>query len=386
MKKALIIDPRSVNGSTLFSFTSGYISGLKKYYDIDFVSQYNCDLNDEDINHFKLFYKCARKIKNKKLRRLAMGVSYNRTYDAICKMVKKNEYDFVEIEWTLLLPMDLRNIKAIKKRSKVIVRAHNILPHSTDKKYYKKYKKIYDCADLIIVHGKKIKNEMCETFPEIDGNKIAVQLFGTHGVNDISYDADKVSDSVRDKIEKSAKVFLCVGRIDDDKGFDRVAKIWLENDLGNNLLVIAGGYQGKTLLQDYEKRIENRENILLLDGYVENNLLNYLFASADVVVLPYRNGSMSGVAFTAAQFSKTLVATDFGAMSEYLSEDCGWLCANDDESLNSVIINIAENVSEEQLIEKGRTFGEYVESTANWQNRVDKLYEEYLSKLSDGKR
>lgn len=383
MKKALIIDPRSVNGSTTLSFTLGYISGLKKYFSVDFVTPYDCDINDGDVNHFKLFYKRAQKIKNRKLRRVMMGVEYCKAYSKVRKMVKKNAYGFVEIEWTVLLSMDIRNIKAIKKHSKLVIRAHNILPHATGGKYFKKYKKIYEYADLIIVHGQNIKAQMSALFPELDESKIAVQLFGVHGVNCVEYDKDKVESTVREKFEKCAKAFLCVGRIDDDKGFDRVVKIWLGGQVDEtNLLVVAGKCQGKTLLEDYAAEIEKRDNVLFLNGYVDDNLLNFLFANSHVVVLPYRDGSMSGVAFTAAQFSKTVVATDFGAMKEYLPEDCGWLCANDDESLKDAVINIARNVSEEQLISKGKAFGEYIKRTANWQSRVDKLYEEYLSELN----
>ena len=383
MKKALIIDPRSVNGSTTLSFTLGYISGLKKYFDVDFVTPYDCDINDGQINHFRLFYKRAKKIKNSKLKRIVMGVEYCKVYSKVRKMVKKNAYSFVEIEWTKLLSIDIRNIKAIKKLSKIVIRAHNILPHATGGKYLKKYKKIYELADLIIVHGENIKKQMLALFPGLDESKIAVQLFGVHGVSTLDCDGDKVERSVCEKIEKCGKAFLCVGRIDDDKGFDRVVKIWLGGKMSDSdLLIIAGKSQGDTLLEGYAKQIKESKNILFLNGYVDDNLLNYLFAHSDIVVLPYRDGSMSGVAFTAAQFSKTVAATDFGAMKEYLPDNCGWLCANDDEELEKTLINIARNVPKEQLVLTGKEFGEYINKTANWQSRVDKLFEHYLSKLN----
>ncbi len=382
MKIALIIDPRSVNGSTTLSFTLGHISGLKKYYNVDFVTPYDCDVSDKEINQFKLCYKHAQNIKNGKLKRLVKGIEYCKMYSAVRKMVKKTAYDFVEIEWTVLLSMDIKNIKYIKKYSKVVVRAHNILPHSTGKKYYNKYKKIYELADLIIVHGQNIKKQMCEMFTGLDESKIAVQLFGVHGVTDVSYDESKIPDEVIKKVESSKKIFLCVGRIDNDKGFDRVVKIWLENNVANeNLLIVAGKCSGKTGIENYEKDIEKSSNILFLNGYVDDNLLNYLFTSSDIVVLPYRNGSMSGVAFTAAQFSKTVIATDFGAMSEYLPEDCGWLCANDDLSLTNAVLSIIDNVPIEQLAEKGQKFANYINDTATWQSRVDQLYKNYLANL-----
>jgi glycosyltransferase involved in cell wall biosynthesis len=85
------------------------------------------------------------------------------------------------------------------------------------------------------------------------------------------------------------------------------------------LLVIAGTFFES--LEAYEERIKGlgiAADVFIFPHYVPDDEVGALFSLADVVVLPYRSGSQTGVAPLAAELGKPVVATDVGGISEGL--------------------------------------------------------------------
>jgi glycosyltransferase involved in cell wall biosynthesis len=61
-----------------------------------------------------------------------------------------------------------------------------------------------------------------------------------------------------------------------------------------------------------------RGRVTVLDGYVPNEEVGTVFAAADVVVLPYREGSRSGVQALATGFRRPVIVTRVGGLPEYV--------------------------------------------------------------------
>ena len=185
------------------------------------------------------------------------------------------------------------------------------------------------------------------------------------------------------KIEKYKKIFICFGYIFEDKGIDRVVYLW-NNEWKNTLLIIAGKTdKAYSELNDVLMK-KNLDNLLFLNRFVDNNTLNYLIDKSDIIVLPYRKASMSGVVFTACDFSKTILTTKVGAISEYLINGIdSFVVNNDDLELHKKIEDIVNNISCEQLSTMGIALHTNINNTCSWDVITTKLIHECYEDINE---
>lgn len=74
-----------------------------------------------------------------------------------------------------------------------------------------------------------------------------------------------------------------------------------------------------------------RERVVVREGFVPQERTGPLFAAADVVALPYRQASASGVLLLAYGYGRPVVAYPVGGLPEYVADgETGWLCARSD--------------------------------------------------------
>ena len=116
---------------------------------------------------------------------------------------------------------------------------------------------------------------------------------------------------------------------------------------------------------------------------MEDNLLNYLVSNSDVIVLPYRHATMSGVVFTAAQFKKPIICTEAGSILEYVSEgeNC-FLCKPELDDLKKTITSISMNYTNEQLSDMGINLYEHILSHYSWREIGRQLCNDYQELLT----
>jgi glycosyltransferase involved in cell wall biosynthesis len=91
-------------------------------------------------------------------------------------------------------------------------------------------------------------------------------------------------------------------------------------DLPENYnLTIAGEVYGT--FNEYQKIITSlglEERVHLHLKYIPDEDVKLFFSMADVVALPYRSATQSGIVAIAKHFSKPVVATDVGGLSEFI--------------------------------------------------------------------
>lgn len=83
------------------------------------------------------------------------------------------------------------------------------------------------------------------------------------------------------------------------------------------LLVVAGTFFES--IDDYRRQVATldlEEDVRLFPDYVPDSAVAPLLSLADLVVLPYRSGSQTGIAPLAAALGKPVVATDVGGIAE----------------------------------------------------------------------
>lgn len=381
----MMVDPWGTYN--MYLYTNGLCESLAEYVNLTlWTNYYFPQAKPESYRIRRVFFRRSEKMKPGMLRNVIRICEYYRAYSAILKELGKIRYDLVHIQWLLHYRSDAFLLRCIKKRcSGIIYTAHNILPHRNGKKHYSSMRIIYDRVDKIVVHGESIKHEFNELFKGLEG-KICIQHHGSFEGQDLSHDRKLVNTGIIDRLKKPKKVFIFFGNIFYNKGVDRLAKIWLDyckDDL-DCLLVIAGRKDGSYQeLEKIEPELSACSNIIYINHFIDNNLLNYLIEQSHLVLLPYRHASMSGVLFTAAEFKKPLLSTKAGAIEEYLTDgENSFLVENNDRSYANKLKTIIDHIGGDELSRMGNNLHYHIRQNYSWKNigreLAENIYRKYL--------
>ncbi|HEU4703023.1 MAG TPA: glycosyltransferase, partial [Conexibacter sp.] len=125
-------------------------------------------------------------------------------------------------------------------------------------------------------------------------------------------------------------VVLLFGQLRSDKGVRDL--LLAAADVPGVRVVLAG--EDKGALAEIaglraDPRLEGR--LVVRDRFVPAEEAGRLFAAADVVALPYRQASASGVLLLACGYGRPAVVYPVGGLPEYVVDgETGWLCARAD--------------------------------------------------------
>ena len=376
--RVLVLDPWGVNGPS--KYLNGLVYGLSESAEVYlFTNYYFKKTTNASFQVHNIFFKLSEKMKNGMARKLIRGAEYIIGYLKIfCFLKKMKEFDVIHINWLLMYNMDVLFLKRLHRYCKKIVyTAHNVEPHIEGERYKTELDRIYQEVDKIVLHGEGIKNEFMHIFPKYS-EKVYLQHHGADIGVDTKYNISKVPIDIQKKITDCHKVYLFIGSLFYNKGIDRVIPFW-DKVTKNSLLIIAGKAENSYKEFYTAKGNYSGNHILFLDYYIPDNLLNYLANNADVLLLPYRHASMSGVVFTAADFSKPIVCTKTGSIHEYVNENMAFIVDNKTDALQSIIQTIDSNYSKEELKRMGECLKAHIQDICNWKNIGKKLVEECYS-------
>ena len=140
------------------------------------------------------------------------------------------------------------------------------------------------------------------------------------------------------------------------------------------MLIIAGKITEKTeKYSELEKKSKNISNLLYIPHIISDNDHHFLYDSADLVLLPYRHASMSGVVFDAAMFSKTLLSTNVGCIPEYLENNCdSFIVENNYDAIEKKMDEI-HNLDKNLPHEMGKSLNINISMKYNWNLIADRL-------------
>lgn len=376
--KVMMVDPWGTYN--MYLYTNGLCENIAEHVDLVLWTNYYFP-QEKELNYpvKRVFFKRSEKMRQGISRNIVRIYEYYSAYFALLRELKTNRYDLVHIQWLLHYKSDIIFLNRIKKLGpKIIYTAHNVLPHRSENKHYDDLSKIYSKVDHILVHGEKIRQEFIDLFTGFE-SKVSLQRHGSFVGQDLSYIKSHVNKEIIARLNEPEKIFIFFGNIFYNKGVDRLARIWLDSfkDERRYLLIITGKKDGNYKeLDALETELIACSNILYINHFIENNLLNFLIDQSQLVLLPYRYASMSGVLFTAAEFKKPVLSTKTGAIGEYLidGENC-FLAENSDDLYAEKLKFIAENISNDQLAQMGVNLQEQIRQNFSWENIGSELVE-----------
>lgn len=370
--KVLLIDTCEPN-----EYSVEFANKCRKYTNGTVIRKYYTT----DAQSIPIFYKFSEKMKPGYFRLAIRLIEYIISYFHIYRMVCKNNYDVVHIQWPQVLWFDKFIFKKIKNKCKKLVyTAHDPIPHESTEKKIKQFGELYKIPDIIIVHGKACEEQFIANYPNLV-DKLYNQKFGVTPSNE----TEKINNSLIDKhpklkeiLETKKIVFAFLGQISPYKGLDILLDAWEEfKDREDVFLLVAGKTTNKYKdLENSFNKATTYSNIYIFNNRytLEEEVLFHKLS--DVIVIPYRSASMSGVLTSAAQYNKTVLTTKVGSITEYIevAKDFVFTCECTKDSIKEKISNIIYNFSKESLSEKGKNFSKIIQDEYNW----DKIFQDVV--------
>jgi glycosyltransferase involved in cell wall biosynthesis len=139
-----------------------------------------------------------------------------------------------------------------------------------------------------------------------------------------SDDQPEISDLISQLgIKKDDEVILFFGYIRKYKGLDILLKAFpkILEKLPNTFLLVVGEFYDNP--DSYFKLIEElkiMERVKVINQFVPNEDVAKYYLASDVVVLPYRSATQSGILNVAYGFNKPVIVTNVGGLAEFVIE------------------------------------------------------------------
>jgi glycosyltransferase involved in cell wall biosynthesis len=205
----------------------------------------------------------------------------------------------------------------------VVVTAHVVTAHERNAMKDALSRRIHAAGDLVIAHSAFDRGRLVEEFA-VDPSRVAVVPHGEYGFfGNEAPPADRVSARRAMGLATDDEVALFFGYIREYKGLDVLLDAWpaVTAVRPRARLVIAGdparlAPSRRTELEGWARRV----GAIARFQYVPFEDVVRYFAAADLLVMPYRHVSQSGVLFLALAAGLPVVATHVGGLPELLRD------------------------------------------------------------------
>jgi len=283
--------------------------------------------------------------------------------------VKRNvvlHYQFFRFRFEPVFMLLLRLL-----RVRIVLTAHNVLPHEKSKFDYSLMSFAYKSSNIIIVHSSFIKKKLLGSF-NVPESKIKIIPHGNFDTYLPSKLPLKKDSRNMFNLSDEDNVLLFFGYIREYKGLDLLIDALSRIQSGVDRvpkLIIAGNPHTEDLKNKYLEKINELDlnsNVIFHHYFIPSEKIADYFTAADVVILPYKRIDHSGIIHLAYTFEKPVIATRVGDFSEIIKNgETGYLLdENNAENLSQIIIEIFKD--KDKLASMGKAAGQINKTEYSW--------------------
>ena len=241
---------------------------------------------------------------------------------------RKTAYKIIDIEPDLVLfrfwlpffaPAFSGVAKKIRKYSDATIMAicDNIIPHEERLLDTRLTKIFFSFIDSFIVLSKKVENELLSFVPE------AKYKYSPHPIYSIFNNTLSKEQAKAELKLATKKVLLFFGLIREYKGLDILINAMekIKTELEDYTLLIVGEcYENENKYTELIKKAGITDNVKCHYSFIPDNEVGKYFSAADVVVLPYKTASQSGIVQIAYHFDTPVIVSNVGGLPEIVDE------------------------------------------------------------------
>jgi len=256
-----------------------------------------------------------------------------------------------------------------KKNIKLLAICHNIIPHEARPGDIYLSKFFLKRMDYFVLLSKQVKQDLEKLITNAKAKVIPLPVFSIFGNGIPKKDAREIL-----KL-KNEKIILFFGFIRDYKGLDTLIEaLSIVRQKMNIILIVAGEfYSDRQKYITLIDRLNLQNSIILKSDFIPTTEVKYYFSAADVVVLPYKSATQSGIVQVAVNFAKPVIATDVGGISEVIADnETGFIVEKENPKLLAeAIIKFYEQQKEEVFVQNISEIAD----DYSWQNFVKQIFE-----------
>lgn len=238
------------------------------------------------------------------------------TYLSTAKAINRYNPDVLIIPYwmSFFAPIFALICKLLNKNIKIIALVHNAIPH--EKRFFDSYLLrlfIKQCNGVIAL-SEPVKKDIQSLLPDTKSLLLQHPIYDQYKEKTEKNIARKNLNIAVDK-----KTILFFGLIREYKGLDILIEAMSFLDSTYQLLIAGESYQDFTLYQNLIDKSPLKDNIKVIEGYIPDAMVSTVFSAADVLVLPYRSATQSGVVAISYQLEVPMIVTNVGALGKTIS-------------------------------------------------------------------
>lgn len=250
-------------------------------------------------------------------RRALKAGEYPLDWVLLLAQIARRRPDLVHVQWSVQPELDLLLWRLLNRlRVPLVATVHNLVPHDSRPADVNRYGRLYRAADALVVHSQRSAQALRERW-SIPAERIVVAPHGPL-LEDVP-ELDRATVRQRLGLPRDAEIVLFAGLIEPYKGLTDLIEAFgpLAARRPQARLVIAG--RPNESFEPHRARLQALglfdRTTLDLRFLPEPELAAYLCA-ANLVALPYRATTASGLLFAARRFGRAVVATEVGDLAE----------------------------------------------------------------------
>lgn len=313
--------------------------------------------------------------------KIIRGLRYLRGLLKTYLAMQRRDIPLAHFHYFHFLPLDYLYHKWLHFMGKrLVVTAHDVVPFDTKVSDMIWLRRIYHEADRIIVHAENNRDVMLEKF-DVDPGKVVIVPMGPY----INFAQEQTMPEEVAKqrlgIELDAQVVLFFGQIKKVKGLQILIRAFRQvlDQCPTARLVIAGP-EWKESFESYAALIQELEltnQVVTRIEYVPDAEVGIYYSAASVVALPYTAAYQSAVLYMAYSFSKPVVASTVGGLTEIVQDSITGLLVppNDASALADALLTLLwDEKTARSMGERGHTL---VKEKFGWFEIAQKVSDVY---------
>lgn len=260
------------------------------------------------------------------------------------RFIKKQKPDFIVFRfWIPFMGPALGSIARIVRKSgiKVLAITDNVIPHEKRPGDVAFAKYFINACDGFVTMSKAVMKDL-EQFTTTTNKKYLLHPLYTSFGDKI----DKIEARHKLNITIDKQIVLFFGLIRNYKGLDMLLDAMNELKQNPNITLIIAGefYEDKQPYLDLIKQYEIENQVILHDKFIANEDVKYYFSAADLVALPYRSATQSGVTQVSFHFEVPTLVTNVGGLGEIIPDKkAGYVVESNGKAIANGIKDYFEN-------------------------------------------